>query len=316
MAADDLEVSSQVTLKGSGNWDLWISIVRKFANNQQIWDYLDPAVAHKPALAPPVEPTPGDVQENAIGIHELQGESLTKFQILEARHRSQLQTYKDKTKTLAKLQEHIVKTVGRYYDIIAKEDDVAKELTILKNRVKPTDWARESEVTDRYYATLKAVGRSKVEEWISRWQVVLNEAKNLDLPDVKGLRPTRHFLRAMNSVDSTFSNVWINQMEANALSNSDDEWQRTFPDRIKISEIFERSYRSTTNNSDTKCAFSMFQGEGEPNASGTARSPTTNHTNQRGKPNCLCGLKHFYSECYYLQGCEPLNPFNNLRPWH
>ncbi|KAM4063237.1 polyprotein [Hirsutella rhossiliensis] len=164
----------------------------------------------------------------------------------------QLQTYKDKTKALAKLQEHIVKTVGKYYDIIAKEDDVAKELTILKNRVKPTDWARESEVTDRYYATLKAVSRSKVEEWISKWQVVLNEAKNLDLPDVKDLRPTRHFLKAVNAIDSTFSKVWINQMEANALSNPDDDWQKTFPDGIKISEIFERSYRSTTSNSDTK----------------------------------------------------------------
>ncbi|XP_044720039.1 uncharacterized protein HRG_06628 [Hirsutella rhossiliensis] len=41
-------------------------------------------------------------------------------------------------------------------------------------------------------------------------------------------------------------------MEANALSNPDDDWQKTFPDGIKISEIFERSYRSTTSNSDTK----------------------------------------------------------------
>jgi hypothetical protein len=188
----------------------------------------------------------------------LQGDSLSKFQILEARHRSQLQNYKDKTKALATLQEYIVKTVGKYYDIIAKEDDVSKELMILKNRVKPTDWARESEVTDRYYATLKAASRTKVEEWISKWQVVLNEAKNLDLPDVKDLRPTRHFLQAVNAIDPTFSKVWINRMEANALSHEDDEWQKTFPDGIKISEIFERSYRSTAQSSNTKGAFATF----------------------------------------------------------
>ncbi|KAM4060716.1 hypothetical protein HRG_001741 [Hirsutella rhossiliensis] len=79
------------------------------------------------------------------------------------------------------------------------------------------------------------------------------------LPDVKDLRPTRHFLKAMNAIDSTFSKVWINQIEANALSNPDDEWQKTFPDGIKISEIFERSYRSTTSNSNTKGAFSTFR---------------------------------------------------------
>ncbi|OAQ57580.1 polyprotein [Pochonia chlamydosporia 170] len=294
MAADDLEVSSRVILKGSGNWDVWISIIRKFAKNQQIWEYVNPDVVQKPVLTPPVEPTPGQAQTNATDIQQLQGDSLSKFQILEARHRSQLQTYKDKTKALATLQEYIVKTVGRYYDIIAKEDDVAKELMILKNRVKPTDWARESEVTDRYYATLKAVSRTKVEEWISKWQVILNEAKNLDLPDIRGLRQTRHFLKAVNAIDPTFSKVWINQMEAKALSHEDDEWQKTFPDGIKISEIFERSYRSTAQSSSSRGAFATFQGEGEPDAS------RTNSKNPGGKPTCLCGRRHFYSECYYL----------------
>ncbi|OAQ60920.1 hypothetical protein VFPPC_01961 [Pochonia chlamydosporia 170] len=180
MAADDLEVSSRVILKGSGNWDVWTSIIRKFAKSQHVWEYVDPDAVHKPVLTLPVEPTPGQAQTNATDIQQLQGDSLSKFQILEARHRSQLQIYKDRTKALATLQEYIVKTVGRYYDIIAKEDDAAKELMILKNRVKPTDWARESEVTDRYYSTLKAVSRTKVEEWISKWQIVLNEAKNLD----------------------------------------------------------------------------------------------------------------------------------------
>lgn len=294
MAADDLEVSSRVTLKGSGNWDVWISIIRKFAKNQHVWEYVNPDVVQKPVLTLPVEPTPGQAQANATDIQQLQGDSLGKFQILEARHRGQLQTYKDRTKALATLQEYIVKTVGKYYDIIAKEDDVAKELTILKNRVKPTDWARESEVTDRYYATLKAVSRTKVEEWISKWQVVLNEARNLDLPDVKDLRPTRHFLKAANAIDPTFSKVWINQMEANALSHEDDEWQKTFPDGIKISEIFERSYRSTAQSSNTNGAFATFQGEGELDAS------KPNSRNPGGKPTCLCGRRHFYSECYYL----------------
>lgn len=293
MAADSLDASSRVILKGSGNWDVWISIIRKFAKNQQVWDYINPDAVQKAGLTPPVEPTPGQVQENATEIQQLEGDSLSKFQILEARHRSQLQTYKDRTKALATLQEYIVKTVGKYYDIIAKEDDVSKELMILKNRVKPTDWARESEVTDRYYATLKEVSRTKVEEWISKWQVVLNEARNLDLPDVKNLRPTRHFLKAVNAIDPTFSKVWINQMEAKAISHEDDEWQKTFPDGIKISEIFERSYRSTAQGSN-KGAFATFQGEGEHAAS------KPNSKNPGGKPICLCGLRHFYSECYYL----------------
>ncbi|KID91317.1 reverse transcriptase family protein, partial [Metarhizium majus ARSEF 297] len=280
MAADGLDASSRVILKGSGNWDVWISVIRKFAKNQQVWDYINPDVVQKPSLTSPVEPTPGQVQENAAEIQQLQGDSLSKFQILEARHRSQLQIYKDKTKALATLQEYIVKTVGKYYDIIAKEDDIAKELTILKNRVKPTDWTRESEVTDRYYATLKEVSRTKVETC-------------MDL-EMASLRPTRHFLKAVNAIDPTFSKVWINQMEANALSHEDAEWQKTFPDGIKISEIFERSCRSTAQSANITGAFATFQGEGESDAS------KPNSKNPGGKPICLCGRRHFYAECYYL----------------
>ena len=45
MAADDLEASSRVILKGSGNWDVWISIIRKFAKTQDVWEHIDPGVA-------------------------------------------------------------------------------------------------------------------------------------------------------------------------------------------------------------------------------------------------------------------------------
>ena len=72
-------------------------------------------------------------------------------------------------KALGEIQEYIVETVDKYYDLIAKEDDIAKEIKLLQNRVKPTDWAREDEVKTRYYETLKAAKRTKVEEWILKW---------------------------------------------------------------------------------------------------------------------------------------------------
>ncbi|PON14067.1 hypothetical protein C2W62_31025, partial [Candidatus Entotheonella serta] len=294
MPATDLEVSSRIVLKGPGNWDVWISIVRKFAKTQDVWEHVDPGLADKAELTPPAEPTASEAKAGAASMNELIGDDLRKYEILQVRYRSQLQVYKDKKKALVTLQEHIVKTVGSYYNIIAKEDDVAKELMILKNRIKPTDWARETEVTDRYYATLKAVNRTKIEEWVSKWQVVLNEAKNLDLPDVKGLRPTRHFLKAVGSIDPTFSRYWINRMEGEAMISSDDEWQRTFPDGIKISEIFERSYRTTSDISGPKGAFATFQDEGE------LKTPKPNSGSPGRKPPCLCGRRHLYSECYYL----------------
>jgi hypothetical protein len=135
MAADDLEVSSRVVLKGSGNWDVWITIIRKFAKNQQVWDYINPDVVQKSALAP--------------------------------------------------LQECIVKTVGKYCDIIAKEDDVSKELIVPRNRVIQTDWAGrvKSRIDTTQRSRQSAGQRSKESKDIQALEV-----KNLIMTSVEMCR--------------------------------------------------------------------------------------------------------------------------------
>jgi hypothetical protein len=298
-----IEASSRVLLRGPGDWDKWIGIVRKFAKNQNIWKYIDPDTTTKPILDVPTQPSVGQVRDDATEIKDLEGEDLSKFQLLENRYNYQIRTYREELKALAEIQEYIVETVDKYYDLIAKEDSVAEELKILKNRVKPTDWAREDEVKTRYYETLRAAKRTKVEEWISKWQVVLTEATNLGLPETTGLRPTKDFLRAASTIDPVITRIWIAEMEKKAILEPNKEWQETFPDGIRISEIFERQFR-TSAISQPKGAFATFQGEEEPseqpNGQPTEQPKEQRKEQTRGKPHCICGERHYFSECYYL----------------
>ncbi|POR33092.1 Uncharacterized protein TPAR_06724, partial [Tolypocladium paradoxum] len=125
----------------------------------------------------------------------------------------QLQGYRDRQKALSSIQQHIVKIIGNYYSVIADEHDVATELALLKARVQPTDWAHEQEVLERYYAVFKAPHRPKLNAWIRSWQKVLTEARKLDLPDTKNLRPTRQFLQAVSSINPSFTDYWTNKVE-------------------------------------------------------------------------------------------------------
>jgi hypothetical protein len=75
-------------------------------------------------------------------------------------------------------------------------------------------------------------------------------------------------------------------------------WQDSFPDGIKISEIFERSHKAKRA-TGSKAVFSTFQDEG-PNQSNNGYNDGDKGSNRRSKPSCLCGKKHYYSECYYL----------------
>ncbi|EXL64741.1 hypothetical protein FOPG_19005 [Fusarium oxysporum f. sp. conglutinans race 2 54008] len=133
--------SSQVNLNGPSDWKQWISIIHKFATAQNVWEYIDPSNAEKPALSKPEEPTVQQIRPTASDLTDLTAEEFRRLEFL--------QTHRDQQKALSSIQQHIVKTIGNYYSTIADEHDIAKELALLKARVQPTDWAHEQEVLER-----------------------------------------------------------------------------------------------------------------------------------------------------------------------
>ncbi|KAM4067208.1 hypothetical protein HRG_001192 [Hirsutella rhossiliensis] len=263
-SALDLDGSSKGTvLNGPCDWKQWISIIKKFATSHSLWDFLDPAVKEgKPVLQQPVEPTFRQINHEASDLVDLTSEEFRRLEFLHTQYRSKLQGYRDQVKALASLQQHIVKTIGNYYSTIAEEHDVAKQLALLQARVAPTDWALEREVVQRYRSTLQSPNRTKIEAWVTQWQKVLTEAKQLGLPDVQDLRPTQDFLQAVSSINAPFTDYWVNKMEDEAVFGK-PEWKTDFPDGIKISEIFERAHRIKAANNSKGSFGAAFQGKGE-----------------------------------------------------
>ncbi|XP_044716382.1 uncharacterized protein HRG_09914 [Hirsutella rhossiliensis] len=271
-SALDLDGSSKGTvLNGPCDWKQWISIIKKFATSHSLWDFLDPAVK----------------------------EGISPSRILHTQYRSKLQGYRDQVKALASLQQHIVKTIGNYYSTIAEEHDVAKQLALLQARVAPTDWALEREVVQRYRSTLQSPNRTKIEAWVTQWQKVLTEAKQLGLPDVQDLRPTQDFLQAVSSINAPFTDYWVNKMEDEAVFGKPD-WKTDFPDGIKISEIFERAHRIKAANNSKGSFGAAFQGKGEKSERKEDKPKWSSSKNADGVPMCVCGEYHRFVDCFYL----------------
>ena len=80
----------------------------------------------------------------------------------------------------------------------------------------------------------------------------------MDITDTQGLRPTRQFIQAVNSINASFSDYWIHKMEDEAQT-SQSNWKDQFPDRIKISKIFEKAYKNKKA-AHSKGSFVGFQG--------------------------------------------------------
>jgi hypothetical protein len=91
-------------------------------------------------------------------------------------------------------------------------------------------------------------------------------------------------------------------MERNAILEPDNKWQEIFPDGIKISEIFERQYRTSSSSPiASKGAFATFQEEEEPPEPLKEQSTEQPKQGKRTrKPPCLCGERHYFWECNYL----------------
>ncbi|KAM4067558.1 integrase core domain-containing protein [Hirsutella rhossiliensis] len=300
-SALDLDGSSKGTvLNGPCDWKQWISIVKKFATSHNLWEFLDPAVQEgKPVLQQPVEPTFRLINDKVSDLVDLTSEEFRRLEFLHTQYRSKLQGYRDQVKALASLQQHIVKTIGNYYSTIAEEHDVAKQLTLLQARVAPTDWALEREVLQRYRSTLQSPNRTKIEAWVTQWQKVLTEAKQLGLPDVQDLRPTQDFLQAVSSINTPFTDYWVNKMEDEAALGKPN-WKTVFPDGIKISEIFERAHRIKAAKNNKGSFGAAFQGKGEKTEKKEDKPKWSSRKNDKGIPLCVCGKHHFFADCFYL----------------
>ncbi|KAM4067597.1 hypothetical protein HRG_012312 [Hirsutella rhossiliensis] len=275
-------------------------------SSHNVWEYLDPSIKEgKPVLQQPVEPTFSQINPEASELVDLTLKEFRLLEFLHTQYRSKLQGHRDQVKALASLQQHIVKTIGNYYSTIAEEHDVAKQLSLLQARVAPTDWALEREVLQRYRSTLQSPERTKVEAWITQWQKVLTEAKQLGLPDVQGLRPTQDFLQAVSLINAPFTDYWVNKMGDDAACGK-PTWKNEFPDGIKISEIFERAHRIKAANNQKGSFGASFQGK---EASDSKSKHDNNQReengwkssrNSAGVPLCVCGKYHRFSECFYL----------------
>lgn len=117
--------------------DDWISYIRKYINNQKIWQLVNPELPTRPATIPlPIEPDQPAFERNDI-INEAR---LTQYKTLILFHDRNLIKYKDENKTLRVINTLIVEsTSARILAQVAHSDpDSWNNLVALKQRLKPT----------------------------------------------------------------------------------------------------------------------------------------------------------------------------------
>ncbi|KAH8654357.1 hypothetical protein BGZ61DRAFT_308696, partial [Ilyonectria robusta] len=122
-----------------------ISVIQKQAKAANVWNIIDPSKEDKDPLRPPHRPIAQDADPSVTLVRDLGPEKIKILDALLQQYSIEFKLYRDKVKALGAIQRLISKTVSNYESTIEgeDEDDIAKQLLLLKNKTHSTDWNKE-----------------------------------------------------------------------------------------------------------------------------------------------------------------------------
>jgi hypothetical protein len=285
--------TSVVHLRTTKDWPRWIALIKTKAKQKGIWDTIDPDASEPTELAEPAAPIPKNAAGNIVEIAALTAIELEAFKIARDDWKTKRKLFEKKKDVLNDIEDYVIRTTSNFWSAIEHADGLYAKLVALKARVAPSSYAREVEALNRWNLANQNAKNTRTEDWIAEWEAALAEAKLHKLPDVEGIRPTRKFLQAVESIAPSFSTHWINQIESIAVTQPEKRLEDVIPGGPQIATILRNQLRTKP----IKGSFaSTLQGQEAP----------ADKEAEKGKNGCFDGRKHSINNCFYLNpGLRP-----------
>jgi hypothetical protein len=265
-----------VLLKSPKDWTRWLALIKTKAVNNDLWQYIDPSVLSPPLFEPPVKPLPAQYASPSAETATVASLTATQFQRYNAEvlvWQEELKDHRKKVKVITEIEDHVIRTTGTYWSTIESVTGLHARLVKLKERVAPSTYAREQEVTRRYEQVRTQAKSTRTEEWLAEWESALRDAIELNLPDVQDTRATRHFLQAVEKISPLFAQTWFNTIETNAVMTPEVQLKTVIPDGFQIAQIFRNQHSLKPNAAKGAFAGSTLQGEQAPSSPRPKKCP-------------------------------------------
>ena len=297
---ETLITTDTVILTGPNDWDQWIRVIKCKANDEHVWEYIDPNVRKQdlPRHRAPLEPSPSVVNPQKTVFSTLDDDEKEELRALRKHYDRVYKQYEKEEAALRSLRTYIISTISRHYiDYTFEGNTVHDVLVSLKQRVAPSDEAREIQLATQYAKLKKAPRNQNFEVWLLEWEKVYTECKELGLPEVHGDRSVIDFAYAVESITPSWSGYWKNKFQML-------EWKRkTLPSFFELVEIY-RNYRRTELAREGKIpqgsSAVTFEEESTESSNSKPESSADEKKGGRPAPRCLCGKRHYYNQCWYI----------------
>ena len=145
---------TSVILRYPSDWDDWLFIVKRKADANDLWQYVDLTLDTQPQQPEePKYPEPTDLVPPVSDLNNLTAEQDRAFQRLERTYKSKDKKYKEIRQKIQDLDTYIISTVAKENLAFLRQDcdTTYLALKILRQQFAPTDRAREIEVANKYH---------------------------------------------------------------------------------------------------------------------------------------------------------------------
>lgn len=187
--------------------------------------------------------------------------------------------------------------------LISRCDTVREILARLKKRMAPNDYISGIEARQVLRSVLSDTKSTDQLKWIDSFEAATKEAEDLEVPEEMGDNLIFCFLEAVKGWDSYLYFSWsakheeqVNEGKTKNVTIS--RLTSAYRDKVRLNRAFGKTPKPGTIATFKKAEASEATGT----RSGTQSKSTWKGWDRDQKPLCVCRARHFYVECYYLNG--------------
>ena len=290
-----------VILTKPEEWSLWLFQHKDKAVSHGVWEYCDPSVSAPPVLnARPERPM--------LPQGDLTGDILQTQRIRLSEWEWIYKEWSQKDRALREICTDVASTISTSLIPLIQNDRTAHaRLVKLKSHVAPSDPTRKRELRGKYDALRSPKPRNtSVDKWLDEWIRVTDLMVMLDMPETKGGQIQEDFLVTANQVHETWATAELRKLlELQEKPGSKDSDLPTITTLVASFRQFLRIIRPQgLSVGSFGTSLRIIDGattKTNTTEEGSGQNKKTQFQSQLQPPrNCLCGKKHWYKECYYV----------------
>jgi hypothetical protein len=296
MPAQSKVISEKGVLSNQSDFEGWFWIVKRLANANEIWKYINPDDSERVDLdEPAAEPTASSAAAATVW-------------------KEKKKDYRSAKEGMAKLEKHITETLdAKLHGLLTPCATVAEQVKVLYDHFNQSITQRYLDAVQEYTTARKYSTRSQsVEDWCSDFQMAYNKAVRYWIPDVMDFRAQHDLLKVFHSVSPGYAATVASTVlskEAEYLKHVMAAPAATtltasaatpkIPTEVSIltliTNFLQTSFLFTTNKKTHGYAFATLNGEESPyksnnnRAGGHKRSHSTAEGTTVRKTPCPCG---------------------------